>query len=351
MPGEGWRLCIKGIPVITNLEDKVYEHAYYKKCVKYWESKGRLEAGQGDSVSWTHQNGAHKTMPRARQQWTRKHFCGFEGTNYMLAKRGERTSAQCPSCAEVETHRHILKCQSDRATKAYRNIERKFEYWLKKTTSDELREALMAHLGAYREEEEVTERENWTQKVKEVSRDQKAVGENAFVEGLVVHGWEKIHRDHLSRVGSKRSAGRWVQELIKKLWNVSWDMWDSRNGEVHKNQTTRKEQIIVQLDNEVKEAHTEGKSNRFIPRMEKAFFRREVEEILEATEYQKRTWLHIAKRYIKRDRQRVARDRSIAIMREWLQPGSTGNIRRARTQTINRHASNLRAPEGSRRGI
>ena len=125
----------------------------------------------------------------------------------MLAKRGERTSAQCPSCAEVETHRHILRCQSNRATQAYRNIEREFEYWLKNTTSDEIREALMTHLVAYQEEEEVEERETWTPQLKEVSMEQQAVGENAFVEGLLAHGWEKLQLDHLDNVKSRRSAG------------------------------------------------------------------------------------------------------------------------------------------------
>ena len=350
MPGEGWRLSINGVPVITNMDDKLYDHAYADRCTRYWEAKERLEVGQSENVSWTHQNGAQKLMPRARQQWTRKHFCGFEGTNYMLAKRGERTSDKCPSCAEIETHRHILRCQCDRATKAYRNIERDFEYWLKHTTSDEIREAVMAHLVAYREEEEVEERDTWSQQLMDVSMDQQAVGENAFVEGLLVHGWEKLQQEYLQRIKSKRSAGRWVRELIKKLWNVSWDMWDSRNGEVHRHKMTRKEQIIAQLNAEVRDAHETGQTNLFLPHMEKAFFRKDVEEILETTEYQKRTWLHIAKRYNERDRQRVARNRSIEIMREWLKPGSTGNIEKMRKRIINRSTSDLRAPEGNKRG-
>ena len=208
----------------------------------------------------------------------------------------------------------------------------------------------MAHLVAYRDEEEVENREEWSQTLKEVSMDQQAVGENAFVEGLLTHGWERLQSEYLQSMESKRNAGRWVRELIKKLWNVSWDMWDSRNGEVHKNKATRKEQIIAQLNKEVMEAHTAGQINTFLPRMEKAFFRKGVTEILKGTEYQKRTWLHIARRYNERDRQRVARDRSVLIMREWLEPGSTGNLNKIRRRVMNRSMSDLRAPEGSRRG-
>ena len=350
MPGEGWRISINGNPVISNMDEKIYEQAYKEKCVKYWEYKGRIEQGQSENIAWQQQKGALKTMSRARQQWAQKHFCGFEGTNNMLAKRGERTSNLCPSCEKVETHRHILRCQSDRATQAYRNIEREFEHWLKQTTSDEIREAVMAHLLAYREEEDVEDRNYWSQKLKEVSRHQKEVGENAFVEGLLTHGWERIQNEYIQSRESKRNAGRWVRELIKKLWNVSWDMWDSRNGEVHKNKATRKEQIIAQLNKEIMEAHTAGQINTFLPRMEKVFFRKELTEILRGTEYQKRTWLYIARRYNERDRQRVARDRSVLLMREWLEPGSTGNLNKIRTRVTNRSVSDLRTPEGSRRG-
>ena len=138
--------------------------------------------------------------------------------------------------------------------------------------------------------------------------------------------------------------------MIKKLWNVAWDMWDSRNGEVHNNTETQKAQIIKQLDETIKENHKIGQGNCFLPQIEREFFREALDVILDKTEYQKRTWLLIAKRYIKRDRQRVARDRSARIMREWIEPGSTGNIGRQRRQIINLSESALRAPEGSRRG-
>ena len=210
--------------------------------------------------------------------------------------------------------------------------------------------AVMAHLDAYREDEEMEHDEAWGDTIVAASEQQGRIGPNAFAEGIIGTKWTKIQAEHLRRTGSKRNASRWVTELIRKLWNVSWDMWDSRNGEVHRNKKTRKEQIIAQLEVDIRETYNEGRNNRFMPRMEKTFFRQDLKELLEKTEYQKRAWILIAKRYIERDRQRVARDRSIRIMREWLMPGSTGDIGRLRWRIINRSESDLRAPEGSRRG-
>ena len=132
---------------------------------------------------------------------------------------------------------------------------------------------------------------------------QRTIGPNAFVEGLLTKEWEHAQKAYLLTIESKRSPSRWVTELIKKLWDVAWDMWDSRNGEVHKSKETQKAQIIRQLDRDIQQKHTEGQVNRFLPRMERTFFRENLEKILETTEYQKRTWLLIAKRYIERNRQ------------------------------------------------
>ena len=249
MPGEGWRVSIDDRPLVSLVDDQLYNHIYYDRCMQYWESKGRLHPDMGKQVEWTQYYGALKLLPQARRQWTHKHFCGFEGTNSMMHKWGQRTTPTCPSCAEKETHRHVVQCQSDRATKAYREIERNFETWLHATTSKDIREAIMAHLDAYREQSEVEHREGWEEEVMHASKEQERLGPNAFVEGLVISKWEDVQRTHMDKQQSKRNPSRWVREMIKKLWNVSWDMWDARNGDVHRNTQTRKEHIIAQLDN------------------------------------------------------------------------------------------------------
>ena len=180
--------------------------------------------------------------------------------------------------------------------------------------------------------------------------DQKTLGPNAFAEGFLVQQWQQVQGRYLLETQSKRCPSRWTRELIKKLWMVSWDMWDSRNGEIHKNQQTRQEIIIAQLDKEIQDAHDAGTTNTFLPRLERMFFQVDKAEVLKKTEYQKRTWLHMAKRYVERDRQRIVRNNGVRMMRDWLRPGSTAEIVRRAQQIRNRTDRNFRAPEGSRRG-
>ena len=233
---------------------------------------------------------------------------------------------------------------------AYQEIERNFESWLKATTSRDIRVTIMAHLDAYREQEEIEEPEDTQADVQNASTEQKTLGPNAFAEGFLVNAWQHVQARHLRESKSKRCPSRWTRELIKKLWNVSWDMWDSRNGEVHRNRQTRQDIIIAQLDRDIQDAHEAGTTNKFMPRLERLFFRVDKEEVLERTEYQKRTWLHMAKRYVERDRQRIVRNKGVRLLREWLRPGSTEEIVKRAQQIKNRIDRHMRAPEGSRRG-
>ena len=97
MPGEGWRLELDGRPIVMKVEDQIYEHIHYERCTAYWIKKGRLREEMQDKVEWKRYEGAIRIMPQSKRQWVHKHFCGFEGTNYMLYKRQERRTDTCPS--------------------------------------------------------------------------------------------------------------------------------------------------------------------------------------------------------------------------------------------------------------
>ena len=137
--------------------------------------------------------------------------------------------------------------------------------------------------------------------------------------------------------------------MIKKLWNISWDMWDHRNGWVHREAETRQEQIVAQLNQDIEELHQIGNNNRFLPEIERRFFSNNLERIKEKTEYGKRIWIHMAKRFIVMDKLRVATSQETRRLREYMQPGSTGEISRNRCGIVNRYQTDYQRPEGTRR--
>jgi hypothetical protein len=70
---------------------------------------------------------------------------------------------------------------------------------------------------------------------------QDTIGWYQFILGRVVRSFAETQQEHLQSIFKKRTGLRWVQALINKLWDVSWDMWAHRNGIKH-NTVTHAEQ-------------------------------------------------------------------------------------------------------------
>ena len=335
MKGEGWRVSIDERPIVKSIQQQIYERVYYKQSMEYWRTKGRFLPGMDTMVDWKKYDGAIKMMPPGKKQWVKKHFCGFEGTNQMLSRQGKRLNPYCPKCDKIETYRHILRCQSNDATVAYRQAKDTIIQWLNQTTSPGIKDAVLEHIRAYREEERIDEGDNWSDEVLRVSRIQEAIGPNAFVEGCFTDCWEEVQNIHLKALHSRRSASRWTKELIKKVWMVSWDMWDTRNGWIHREAAGRKEQLSAQIDDELDKTYRLGKAViQFYPRADQILFEKDIQELKKMTDYQKSAWIHSAKKTFERDRKTVAQDDERQRMREYLKPGSTRYVERNRTRIL-----------------
>jgi hypothetical protein len=63
--------------------------------------------------------------------------------------------------------------------------------------------------------------------------DQQVIGGRRFFEGWVVKSWTDIQQHYYSLIHSRRSGRRWTIELIKRLWQIAWDIWQHRNDVLH----------------------------------------------------------------------------------------------------------------------
>ena len=119
--------------------------------MRYWTHKGRIGEGRDDSVHWDAYGEAARTMPRAKTQWTHKHFSGFEANNYMLHKFGEQNDPICPQCDQIERYDHILRCKAIQAETTYTKAERNYEAWLGTTMETTVAQAIIEIMKATRE--------------------------------------------------------------------------------------------------------------------------------------------------------------------------------------------------------
>ncbi len=62
---------------------------------------------------------------------------------------------------------------------------------------------------------------------------QNNIGWDHFVEGFLPVQWLDAQQQHYLSLNRLESGKRWATELILKLWNVAWDLWEHRNNITH----------------------------------------------------------------------------------------------------------------------
>jgi hypothetical protein len=97
---------------------------------------------------------------------------------------------------------------------------------------------------------------------------QSELGWRNLLEGIPSQQWQETQRVYFSRIGSARSPKRWTIAMIKKMWDVAWNMWEHRNGILH----DKEQSIILQhLNTNIREEFKKGMSG--LPKEAKALFR------------------------------------------------------------------------------
>ena len=127
-------------------------------------------------------------------------------------------------------------------------------------------------------------------------------------------------------LGKRNTGKQWAIQLIIQFFNVSWDMWEHRNGITHgpnaPAQRRRASALNVQIHSEYR-----SRTFRLLPR-DKRWFHKPLAHVLAYDIQEKEQWLssvHFARiRWTnRRDTARAAMDASRQLLCNWLLPSPT----------------------------
>lgn len=107
----------------------------------------------------------------------------------------------------------------------------------------------MSHLRSWQSGEEVTYRP--PRELEEAWREQCALGWNQFFEGWLSRLWVVEQQHFYTATRSQRMGKRWVSALIQKLWDTAWDLWEHRNGVLHKKENLVTASMGIHLNQRV----------------------------------------------------------------------------------------------------
>jgi hypothetical protein len=230
--------------------------------------------------------------------------------------------AECPRCAEFEDIAHVVKCQAPRATAQWEaSLSQLAEWLVKAKTMPDLRKAIITQLTAWRNNDEPPlPQYNWPG-VNDLITKQSTLGWRNFLEGGVLQEWAAKQQAYYNWLNRKNTGRRWITTLIKKLWEISWNMWEQRNGELRNPESSASLREHARLDAAIAHEYTDLAS---LALKDRRWFRRTKEIIFTETVEYKQQWIESVSsaraRYIRRHRHRTHLQAQRTAMRNYLRP-------------------------------
>jgi hypothetical protein len=325
---EYWPVRIQGLKISSRLDERLREHILGQAQCDRWERNGRLTRDSIARVNWKACEQAMRSLSIGRRHWIAKHVSGHAGVGVKMVQWKMRESAACPRCGEEEDSKHVWTCHSLDARWMRIQHILKLEAWLEEhETQPELRRELINGLKAW---SVGTVRRTFHQTpdhIRQVLAYQDAIGWTNLFEGCFDNGWMEAQALYYRAIGSQRSGLRWTVAVIKKLWDVAWDLWEQRNGFLHRAEYEDTLHDTENLDAEIRFQLRRGNNN--LPRRTQYLFDIEATDLLQTSVRHRQQWLHsvYAAREMAEERQ-SREERSMAasrqIMRNWLAGHTAG---------------------------
>jgi hypothetical protein len=187
----------------------------------------------------------------------------------------------------------------------------------------DLREAILSRLRSWRANEEFPVPSYTWPGVNNLLQQQDLIGWRAFLEGAILQHWAAKQQEYYTWLQRRNTGRRWITTLIKKVWEISWDMWEQRNGELTNPESPASLMEHARLDALI---HIEYEDPVTLAVRDRRWFRRSKEIIATETIDYKKQWLEsvsLARARFAR-RQPTNLQSQCAAMRNFLQPTGTG---------------------------
>jgi len=101
---------------------------------------------------------------------------------------------------------------------------------LEQCTSPILAEAILSSLQTWYQDDSTP---MVSQYASQLLADQNTIGWDWLIEGWIPQSWCLEQEQFWSHICTCKSSKQWTSELIKKFWDVAWDLWDQQNEALH----------------------------------------------------------------------------------------------------------------------
>jgi hypothetical protein len=158
--------------------------------------------------------------------------------------------------------------------------------------------------------------------IRQVLDYQDGIGWTNLLEGCIDIGWMEVQALYYRTIGSWRSGLRWTVAVIKKLWDVAWDLWEQRNGFLHDAEYQDILHNVTSIDEEIKFQFQRGCAQ--LPQRARYLFDGSLSDLLATSIKHRQQWLAsvTAARAMANERQALqdqSMEASHQLMQAWLE--------------------------------
>jgi hypothetical protein len=220
---------INGEKIVSDLTTTIRQHCGILRAEQYWRRK---IGDRTDDVDWEGTGAAIRGIKKQRRQWLTKHISGFCSVGRMAKRVGLRDTDTCPRCNQEETAEHVWTCKHQDVNLMWETSMEELQRVLGQSlTPVSITTAIVDGLNGWRNGNEV--RFNVRTTAGQLGLLQAELGWKHFFKGRLHHQWRKEMTKHYINIGERKTGQRWISSLIKKLWEIAWDLWEHRNGVLH----------------------------------------------------------------------------------------------------------------------
>jgi len=243
-------VLVQGEKITSKLSKRLYATVHTSDGKSYWLTKSDVTLESFALVDWEAIGCAMKEVKRSRRVFVSKHCSGMCGVGKFMLRWKEWEHDLCPRCGISEDSVHVWTCAGFGANELWDLPMIQLTQWVKTVdTHPDIVEAISGYLSSWRSSSPFTY--DVPPGISLPLLDQQVVGGRRTFEGWIVKGWTEIQQQHYRLLHSRRSGQRWTIELIKRLWNIAWDLWQHRNNVLHEKEHATSASDLRKLNRDV----------------------------------------------------------------------------------------------------
>jgi ribonuclease HI len=298
--GDHCHLIIKDRYITRDSKKWLLQKAGEIPIQHYYKTKYGWSRSVFDSIDWDLQQKVLRTYSQNDQRRLLKFAHDWLPTNFRLYREEQEQSPACRLCGDLEeTNDHLLRCQHPRQQQTRLRVS---DYLWKDNENhgnSELNNIIELALS------ESIHNKEWKPVMSAISeellpciRQQNKIGWHHMFKGRIARDMTKYMETHYRTlpIDSKKHTGeRWGKMLLRNIWNMVLQLWETRNEIIHGNQ--------VQDARTTERLRLEHRVRKYYEMMtlldqtdrEKVFYKEEDTLLSEDTRYIK-AWLRIVQR-------------------------------------------------------